>query len=353
MNHNTFVQLAQQIKLWGSELGFAHTGISDINLFTAEKNLKIWLEKKFHGEMSYMENHGSKRYRPDELIPQTIRVITVRMDYLNQPMQEAEKVLNNKNIGYISRYALGRDYHKVIRRRLQKLANKITQKCGPFGYRAFCDSGPVMEKPLAEKSEQGWIGKHTNIINKDSGSWFFLGELYTNLPLPIDRTANNHCGSCSACINICPTKAIVAPYILDARRCISYLTIELKGSIPVKFRKAIGNRIYGCDDCQLVCPWNRYAKISVEDDFKTRHNLDKLSLVDLFQWPEKEFNKKTEGSAMRRIGYIQWLRNIAIALGNAPTSKKVVGSLVSKKNHDSELVREHTRWALDCHEKSV
>ncbi len=351
VDHN-LKQLVEQIKSWGGELGFASTAISDIDLSECEERLMEWLKKKFHGEMTYMSVHGQKRSRPAELVPGTVRVITVRMDYLNETMESAEAVLNQPELAYISRYALGRDYHKVMRNRLQKLADKITSAVGRFGYRAFCDSAPVMEKSLAEKSGQGWLGKHTNIINRKQGSWFFLGELYTDIPLPADPPATNHCGSCQSCMDICPTDAIVAPYQLDARRCISYLTIELKGAIPVEFRAAMGNRIYGCDDCQLVCPWNRYAKLTVEPDYQTRHGLDKKSLVELFGWSEETFLKNTEGSAIRRIGYLCWLRNIAVALGNAPYSESVLNILSRNRNHPSELVREHVTWALQCqHQK--
>ena len=346
MDDHTLRQLAEKIKIRGAELGFSQTAISDINLAECEQRLKRWLANGFNGEMTYMESHGLKRTRPDQLIPGTVRVITVRLDYLNQPMTEAQNTLNDASKGYISRYALGRDYHKVIRKRLQKLATRISEVIGPFGYRAFCDSAPVMEKALAEKSGHGWIGKHTNLINREHGSWFFLGEIYTDIPLPTDPPVNSHCGSCSACIDVCPTNAIVAPYQLDARRCISYLTIELKGSIPVKFRKAIGNRIYGCDDCQLVCPWNRHARLSAEADFRSRHTLDNSSLCDLFNWGEQDFKHKTEGSAIRRIGYQRWLRNIAVALGNSPRSDQVMDTLKARQSHSSELVREHVRWAL-------
>ena len=347
-DHN-LKQLVEQIRNWGAELGFTYTAVSDIDLRDTEAQLNIWLDKKFHGEMSYMANHGTKRTRPEELVPGTIRVITVRMDYLNQPMHKAREVLQNPDKAYISRYALGRDYHKVLRNRLQKLAEQIQNAAGPLGYRAFCDSAPVMEKSLAEKSGQGWLGKHSNIINRHSGSWFFLGELYTDLPLPADRPTTNHCGSCTACIDICPTEAIVAPYVVDARRCISYHTIELQGAIPVEFRKAMGNRIYGCDDCQLVCPWNRYAQLSTEPDFKTRHNLDDINLVELFTWSENEFLDKMEGSPIRRIGHTKWLSNIAVALGNTTTSDSVIEALNSRKDDPSELIREHVLWALNQH----
>ncbi len=347
MNDHTLQQLAGQIKTLGAELGFSGVAIADIHLEKHERRLKQWLANGFNGEMGYMESHGLKRTRPEQLIAGTVRVITVRMNYLNQPMAEARKTLNDANKGYISRYALGRDYHKVIRKRLQKLATRICELAGPFGYRAFCDSAPVMEKALAEKSGHGWIGKHTNLINRQQGSWFFLGELYTDLPLPIDPPVHSHCGSCSACMEVCPTQAIVAPWQLDARRCISYLTIELKGSIPVKFREAIGNRIYGCDDCQLACPWNRYARLAAEEDFRSRHTLDDPSLCELFNWSEQDFRQLTEGSAIRRIGYRQWLRNVAVALGNSPRSERVRETLKARQSSSSELVREHVQWALE------
>ena len=347
MSQQKFSKLAVEIKQWASDLGFHHTGISDIDLSEAERNLSAWLKKKFHGEMDYMHKHGHKRTRPELLVPDTIRIISVRLDYLPESMSAADSVLGDSEKGYVSRYALGRDYHKLIRKRLKKLADRIDQQVEEFGYRVFCDSAPVMEKAIAVKAGQGWLGKHTNVLNRHHGSWFFLGELYTNIPLPLDQAVTAHCGSCRACIDICPTQAIVQPYVLDARRCISYLTIEHHGSIPVEFRKPMGNRIYGCDDCQLVCPWNKYAKISAEPDFKARHQLDRTTLVDLFKWTESDFLSNTEGSAIRRIGHQRWLRNIAVALGNAEHSETTVDSLKSAQNHDSQMVREHVRWALD------
>lgn len=343
-----FNQIAQEIKHLGQELGFQQIGITDVDLSHYEKNFLAWLKQNFHGEMQYMSVHGTKRYHPEELVPGTLRVITARMDYL-PPNTDIPKVLQNPNLGYISRYALGRDYHKLIRKRLNVLAEKITNLVGEFGYRAFADSAPVLEKPLAEKAGLGWIGKHTNLINRQAGSWFFLGEIFTDLPLPIDMPVKNHCGTCHACMDICPTQAIVGPYQLDARRCISYLTIELRGSIPVELRSLIGNRIYGCDDCQLVCPWNRFAKPTQEKDFQPRHGLAASELIDLFNWSEEEFLKKTEGSAIRRIGYECWLRNIAVALGNAPYHETIVQTLQNKLNHSSLLVREHVQWALSRH----
>ena len=341
--------LAELIKAWGAQLGFAHTAISDVDLSEAEQRLGEWLHKSFHGEMNYMSRHGVKRTRPGELVAGTIRVITVRMDYLPQSMEDAQSSLSNPALGYIARYALGRDYHKVMRRKLQKLAERISAEAGAFGYRALCDSAPVMEKALAQKSGHGWLGKHTNLLNRESGSWFFLGELYTDLPLPVDAPTGAHCGTCTACIDVCPTDAIVAPYQLDARKCISYLTIELHGAIPMPFRKAIGNRVFGCDDCQLVCPWNRYARINPKGDFAARHQLDATTLTDLFAWNERDFERYTEGSAIRRIGHTRWLRNIAVGLGNAPTDEGVVAALRSRLSHPSELVREHVGWGLGEH----
>lgn len=345
INYN---QLALDIKTWGRELGFQQIGITDTHLEHYETRFREWLEKKFAGEMHYLSAHGQKRYRPAELVPETIRVISARIDYL-PPNTDIIHVLNNPQLGYVSRYALGRDYHKLIRKRLSHLAEKISSITGQFGYRAFADSAPVLEKPLAEKAGLGWIGKHTNLINQHAGSWFFLGEIYTNLPLPVDAPVKNHCGTCRACMDVCPTQAIIGPYQLDARRCISYLTIELRGSIPIELRPLIGNRIYGCDDCQLFCPWNRFAKTSSEKDFHPRHGLASSELIELFNWSEDEFLKKTEGSAIRRIGYECWLRNIAVALGNAPTSETVVQTLRNKLTHPSELIKEHVIWALEQH----
>jgi epoxyqueuosine reductase len=340
-----FTQLAFDIKTWGKSLGFQQIGITDIDLSAYEESYHAWLAKGFHGEMHYMSQHGSKRYRPEELVPGTIRVISTRMDYL-PPDTDIPKVLQNPSLGYISRYALGRDYHKLIRKRLSALAGKISSQIDTLGYRAFADSAPVLEKPLAEKAGLGWIGKHTNLINRQAGSWFFLGEIYTNIPLPLDTPVKNHCGTCSACIDVCPTQAIVGPYQLDARRCISYLTIELRDSIPVELRSMIGNRIYGCDDCQLVCPWNRFAKPTDEKDFHPRHGLTSPGLLELFAWTENEFLQKTEGSAIRRIGHISWLRNVAVGLGNAKYDPAIVQALQDKLEHPSALVREHVAWAI-------
>ncbi len=341
--------LASRIKAWGRELGFQQVGITGIELGEDEARLLNWLKRGFHGEMTYMKRHGTRRSRPSDLVPGTCRVISVRMDYL-PPAADPPGVLNDPTLGYISRYALGRDYHKVLRVRLQRLASRIRSETGPFGYRAFVDSAPVLEKALARNAGLGWIGKHSNLLNRSAGSWFFLGELYTDLPLPIDPPHEEHyCGTCTACLEICPTRAIVAPYQVDARRCISYLTIELRGSIPEELRPLIGNRIYGCDDCQLVCPWNRFAKLSFEPDLAPRHSLDAPRLTTLFRWSEAEFLRYTEGSAIRRIGYLCWLRNIAVALGNAPSSPQVIEALQEKQSHPSALVREHVAWALHRH----
>ena len=344
-----FGQLAQDIKDWGKTLGFQKIGITDIRLDEAEKHLKTWLDNGFHGEMDYMAKHGSKRSRPDELEPGTIRIISARIDYLPEEQEIIEDRLEDQAQAFVSRYALGRDYHKLLRKRLQQLSEKIETVTGKFGYRVFTDSAPVLEKAIAEKAGLGWIGKHSNLIDEKTGSWFFLGEIYTDLPLPVDTPAINHCGTCQSCIDICPTRAIVAPYKVDARLCISYLTIELRDSIPDELRPLIGNRIYGCDDCQLVCPWNRFATLTNEADFLPRYNLDSTTLIELFSWTEDEFLQKTEGSAIRRIGYERWLRNIAVALGNCPDKKDVVTALEARIGHESELVREHVTWALEQH----
>lgn len=345
-----FAALAARIKTWGVELGFQQVGIASAELGDDERHLNEWLEREWQGDMEYMRRHGSRRTRPAELVPGTVRVISVRMDYSPPAARDAHEVLADGSLAYVSRYALGRDYHKVLRNRLQRLAARIEADIGPFGYRAFVDSAPVLEKALARNAGLGWIGKHTNLLNRRAGSWFFLGEIYTDLPLPADEAPSNHCGSCTACIDVCPTRAIVGPYRLDARRCISYLTIEHHGSIPEELRPQLGNRIYGCDDCQLVCPWNRYASLSAEPDFRSRHGLDGTSLVALFAWTEQEFLARTEGSAIRRVGYERWLRNIAVALGNAPTAAAVIEALRSRAAHSSDLVREHVAWALARHQ---
>ena len=344
-----YAALAGDIKRWARELGFAEAGISGTALGDDEQHLQRWLDDGHHGEMEYMARHGDKRSRPAELEPGTQRVISVRMDYVPPGTRHAWEVIADGEAGYVSRYALGRDYHKLMRGRLQKLAERIHAHVGDFGYRAYVDSAPVLEKALARNAGLGWIGKHTVLINRHAGSYFFLGELYTDLPLPIDQPATAHCGSCSRCIDICPTQAILGPYRLDARRCISYLTIELKGSIPEDLRAPIGNRIFGCDDCQLICPWNKFAQDAAEPDFAPRHSLDGAKLVELFGWSEDEFLKRTEGMAIRRTGYEGWLRNIAVALGNAPTSPTVLAALHARTQHPSDIVREHVAWALAKH----
>ena len=338
---------AAQIADWGRELGFQQVGIADISLAEAEQRLDRWLAEGYHGEMDYMQRHGTRRSRPAELVAGTSRVISVRMDYLPHAGAAPDNILAAKDRAYIARYALGRDYHKIIRRRLQTLADRIEAVIGPFGYRVFVDSAPVLEKPLAEKAGLGWLGKHTNIINKQAGSWFLLGEIYVDLPLPPATPATNHCGTCRACIDVCPTDAIVAPYQLDARRCISYLTIELRGAIPVEFRAAIGNRIFGCDDCQLVCPWNKFAQPTTEPDFQPRHGLDTAGLVELFAWTPEEWAAKVAGSPLKRPGYEGWLRNLAVALGNAPSDPAVVAALNARSDDQSDIVREHVTWALE------
>jgi epoxyqueuosine reductase len=341
--------LARDIKSWGQALGFQQLGITDTSLGEHETRLLNWLATGRHGEMEYMQRHGTRRCRPAELVPGCVRILSARLDYWPGTAIPAQSALDDPARAFVSRYALGRDYHKLLRARLQKLADRITGRVGEFGYRVFTDSAPVLEKALAEKAGLGWIGKHTNLIDSKTGSWFFLGEIYTDLPLPVDAPAINHCGSCSACIAACPTGAIVAPYELDARRCISYLTIELHGPIPVELRPLLGNRIYGCDDCQLVCPWNKFARPTVETDFAPRHGLDAATLIELFRWTEEEFRGRTEGSAIRRLGYERWLRNIAVALGNAPASAPVRQALEARLAFPSALVTEHVQWALACH----
>ncbi len=352
MNYEQLNALKARILSWGHELGFQQLGVTDTQLDEHEKHLLNWLERRFHGDMSYMERHGTRRSRPAELVPGTLRVISARMDYMREEAVSASQLMEQPGKALISRYALGRDYHKTIRKRLQKLANKIERETGPFGYRVFVDSAPVLEKALAEKAGLGWIGKHSNLLHRQAGSWFFLGEIYTDLPLPVDSPGENHCGSCTRCIDLCPTQAIIAPYQVDARRCISYLTIELRTSIPIDLRPQMGNRIFGCDDCQLVCPWNRFSQHSNEDDFSPRQGLDGAELVDLFAWTEEEFLSRTEGSAIRRIGYACWLRNIAVALGNAPESPEVLQALYSRQEHPSEMVREHVVWAIQTQTKN-
>jgi epoxyqueuosine reductase len=347
MDSTSLTTLALSIKQWGQALGFAQVGISGVDLTAAEQHLNNWLARGFHGDMDYMQRHGAKRSRPNLLQEGTVRVISVRLNYLPETLQTMQQNLDDGTAAYISRYALGRDYHKMMRQRLQQLIDKIHAAVDfNVTMRAFVDSAPVLEKALAEQAGLGWIGKHSNLINRKQGSWFFLGEIYTTLPLPIDNKASAHCGECRACLDICPTQAIVAPYQVDARRCVSYLTIELHGAIPEALRPLIGNRIYGCDDCQIICPWNRFANLSAEKDFNPRHQLNSQQLLSVFTWTEAEFLSKTEGSAIRRIGYERWLRNIAVALGNAPPSDLIVEALKNKLNDASELVKNHVSWAL-------
>jgi epoxyqueuosine reductase len=338
--------LAAKVKSWGRELGFQAVGIADTDLSAAEPRLRAWLASGFAGELDYMRKHGAKRTRPAALVPGTLRVISARMDY-RPDAADSGSVLADGGKAFVARYALGRDYHKVLRRRLQRLAERIAEEIGPFGCRVFTDSAPVMEVELARKAGLGWRGKHTLLIAREAGSFFFLGDIYTDLPLPADAPVRAHCGSCRKCIDVCPTGAIVAPYRLDARRCISYLTIELKGSIPVELRPLIGNRVYGCDDCQLVCPWNRYARLAPEPDFSVRNGLDRAELTELFAWSEEEFRSRMAGSAILRIGYERWLRNLAVGLGNAPKSAAAVAALRARARHPSALVREHVAWALE------
>ena len=359
-----YQELAEKIKCWGKELGFSGLGISDIDLSSHEAVFESWLANNYHGNMDYMARHGLMRARPAELVPGTIRVISVRLDYLPHDAKFAQ-ILKNKNKAYISRYALGRDYHKLMRKRLQQLGKKITEHCQDFNCRPFVDSAPVLERPLAEKAGLGWAGKHTLLINKEAGSWFFLGELFVDIPLPVseneysisanknnaesalnNNTKINDCGTCVACIKICPTKAIVAPYTVDARRCISYFTIESPDPIPEELRPLMGNRIYGCDDCQLICPWNKYAKLSKTDDFQVRNQLDDIDLLTLFSWTEEYFLNTLQGSPIRRIGFDSWQRNIAVALGNAPYNLGVEQALTDKLTTASDLVSEHIHWAL-------
>ena len=339
--------LATDVATWGRELGFQAVGIGDTELGVEEAHLFRWLAAGRHGEMEYMARHGTARARPAELVPGTLRVISARMNYWPEGGADADSVIADGNAAYVARYALGRDYHKVLRARLQQLADRIADEVGDFGYRVFTDSAPVLEVALAARAGLGWRGKHTLLLTRDMGSYFFLGEIYTDLPLPVTDPQSSHCGSCSACLTACPTGAIVGPYELDARRCISYLTIELPGAIPEDLRPLIGNRVYGCDDCQLACPWNRFAQSSSEHDFNAvRHGLDRARLVELFLWTEAQFRSRMEGSAIRRIGYERWSRNLAVGLGNAPRSAAVVSALEQRADDPSPLVREHVAWAL-------
>jgi epoxyqueuosine reductase len=338
--------LAAKIKQWGAEFGFQQVGITDCDLGEAEGHLRQWLQQGFHGEMEYMARHGDMRSHPQLLLEGTLRVISVRMDYLHDSSEDLFALLSEPATAFIARYALGRDYHKTLRRRLAKLARRISEEAGGASQRVFVDSAPVLEKPLAQKAGLGWIGKHSNLINRRAGSWFFLGEIYTDLPLPVDTAETSHCGSCTACMEICPTRAIVAPYVVDARRCISYLTIELKGSLPLPLRARLGNRIYGCDDCMAACPWNRFARASAESDFLPRHGLEHATLLELFAWDRETFLHKTEGSAIRRIGHERWQRNLAVALGNGVADQETVSALRARLGDASPLVQEHIAWAL-------
>jgi epoxyqueuosine reductase len=357
MNPPDLTTLRTELSALAAARGFDALGVSDVALNVDAAHLERWLSRGRHGEMGYMARHGTRRTRPDELIPGTVRVLSARMSYWPSEgpsegaggARAAADVLADPHSGYVSRYALGRDYHKVLRNALQGLADDIVARVGPMGYRVFVDSGPVLEKALARNAGLGWIGKHTNLIARDAGSYFFIGEILTDLPLPVDEAASAHCGTCIACMPACPTGAITAPGQLDARRCISYLTIELFGAIPVELRRMLGNRIYGCDDCQLVCPWNKFARAAAHPDFKVRHRLDSTRLSELFGWTEAQFLERTEGSAIRRIGYERWLRNIAVALGNAPSTAENVTALETRRGDPSALVREHVEWALDEH----
>jgi len=346
------MDLEERIKEWGRELGFDALGIAGIDLAEDEARLMEWLARGWHGEMEYMERHGTRRARPAELVPGTLSVITARLNYTAAEARDTQAVLDDPESAFVARYALGRDYHKVLRAKLQALADRMTAELGSFHYRVFTDSAPVMEVSLAAKSGLGWRGKHTLLLSRDAGSMFFLGELFVSLELAKDAPTTAHCGTCERCIEICPTRAIVAPYQLDARRCVSYLTIEHKGSIPEELRPLMGNRIYGCDDCQMVCPWNKYAKPSNDPDFAVRNGLDDAALVELFAWTEDEFNRRFEGSPIRRIGHERWLRNIAVALGNAPSSAGIGEALASRAAHPSTMVREHVSWALARHRLS-
>ncbi len=345
--------VVEKIRAWATDLGFAQMGVSDIDLQEHEGYLQRWLAAGYHGEMAWMGAHGKKRSRPEELVPGTCRVLSLRMDYLPQG-SDPVLLLEKPEQAYIARYTLGRDYHKLVRKRLAQLARRIEDELGGGSYRAFVDSAPVLERALAERAGLGWIAKNTMLINQDAGSWFFLGEIYTDLPLPPDTPqSSKHCGSCTACLDICPTQAFTGPFELDARRCISYLTIEHRGSIDPELRPLMGNRVFGCDDCQLVCPWNKFAQPTKEQDFQPRHDLDDSSLVELFLWDEETWAARTEGSALRRIGHERWLRNLAIALGNAPFTETISAALTLRQDHPSELVREHVAWALDRQRRSA
>ena len=347
----TGAALVDKIRAWARELGFGAIGIADIHHPEAEQGLQAWLDAGYHGQMDYMAKHGMRRCRPAELVPGTRRVITARLDYWpgQDQMMDAQGQLDDPQRAYVSRYALGRDYHKVLRQRLKKLAERIGQEV-PHQWRVFTDSAPVAEVELATRSGLGWRGKHSLLLSREAGSYFFLGEIFTDLDLPLTDALSDHCGQCTACLDSCPTGAIVAPYQVDARRCISYLTIELHGAIPEALRPLIGNRVYGCDDCQLCCPWNRFAHPSAEEDFMPRHGLDAATLVELFGWSAETFAERMAGSPIYRIGHARWLRNLAVGLGNAATSESVVAALAAQADHDDPLVREHVQWALAQHQ---
>jgi epoxyqueuosine reductase len=355
MDETTRIDWTERLRGWAREFGFASLGVADLDAAAhaeAADRLARWLDDGFHGEMDYMARHAALRARPDALVPGTVRAVMVSLDYAPEDpawLEQAWATLADSERAYVSRYALGRDYHKVVRARLSRLAQRLQAEIGPFGWRAFCDSAPVMEVELARRAGLGWRGKHTLLLSREGGSVRFLGTLYTDLPLPADAPVDAHCGRCTACLDACPTRAIVAPYRLDARRCIAYLTIEAAGAIPVEFREAIGNRIYGCDDCQLACPWNKYAAAASLPDFASRNRLDAASLVELFAWDRATFESRMEGSAIRRIGHERWLRNLAVALGNAPASPQVITALRSREHDASPLVAEHVRWALERH----
>ena len=342
-------ELAARIRAWAADLGFQQVGIATPALGQAGARLREWLARGLHADMHWLRERASLITNPAAVVPGTLRVISARMDYSRADAWPSQHIAAQPDRAWVARYALGRDYHRILRPRLQKLATRVSEAIGPFGYRVFVDSGPVMEKPLAEQAGLGWIGKHTNLVNTTAGSWFLLGEILTDLPLPVDAPAGNHCGSCSACISACPTGAIIAPYVLDAGRCISYLTIENKGPIPEALRPALGNRVFGCDDCQLACPWNKFAQFSAEADFAPRQGMDRQSLVDLFGWDEATWLECTAGSPIRRAGYGGWLRNLAVALGNAPSSPGVIAALEARRGDPSALVREHVLWALRRH----
>jgi len=339
-------EVKRELAARAASLGFAAIGVAHIEIPEDERHLLRWLAAGHHGEMDYMERHGVMRSRPQQLAPGTVRVVSARMDYWPEESASPEAVLADPTLGYVSRYALGRDYHKILRRGLATLAQQLIELIGPFGYRVCVDSAPVLEKAHARNAGLGWIGKHTNLIARDAGSYFFLGEILTDLALPVDEPASAHCGSCEACIPACPTGAIVAPYRLDARRCISYLTIEHHSAIPLELRPAIGNRIFGCDDCQLVCPWNKFARAAAHPDFKVRHNLDATALTELFGWTETKWEERTRGSAIHRLGFERFSRNVAVALGNAPATDEVTRALLARREDASPLVREHVEWAL-------